>query len=98
MNSTTVGSGTVVRVIPISSKDDGQPESRSIPPRVCAMLGLSHPSWIVPTEVNRFVWTGPDVVPTRSGGPYFGKVPRALFEEARALYLQRARPEIRRTK
>lgn len=96
LSADEVGRGRLVRVVPLSSKNYTPAESIAVPPRVSHMPGLTGKSWIVPIEVNRFIWTGPDVVPTRSGGPYFGKVPRALFDHAKEVYLKRARPEIYR--
>ncbi|HEY6661796.1 MAG TPA: hypothetical protein VIZ66_02630 [Sphingomicrobium sp.] len=41
-------------------------------------------SWIVATELNRFVWPGPDVrlVPD-ADTPFYGTIPARLFERLR---------------
>ncbi len=88
--------GLVVRVVPISTRRYTN-EAISIPERVRAMLGLSDLSVITPTEINRFVWVGPDVVPLRDGSAFYGKVPPRLFDQVRKAVLKRRRDEIIRT-
>lgn len=54
-----------------------------IPPRVKAQLGLDNePSWIVATEVNKFIWPGPDIRRAKDGDtPLYGAIPAALFKQ-----------------
>lgn len=75
----------VVTVCPITHTP---PETRSskikVPPGTRRRLGLDEEeSWIVVTEVNRFVWPGPDLRPVpRSNPPKFeyGLLPYKLFK------------------
>lgn len=88
--------GLVVRVVPISTRSYTN-EAISIPERVRAILGLSDRSVIIPTEINRFVWVGPDVAPLRDGSALYGKVPPRLFDQVRNAILKKRRDEIIRT-
>lgn len=57
-----------------------------MPMAVKRHLGLDDARcWIVASEVNRFIWPGPDVRPVRGGdgSPYYGKIPAALLEKVR---------------
>ena len=36
-------------------------------------------NWIVVTEVNSFLWPGPDVRPLADGSPFHGAIPDWLF-------------------
>ena len=57
----------------------------SIPPSTAARLGLdSEPSWIIVTEVNRFVWPGPDLRPVAPGRWAYGFLPSGLFRNVRS--------------
>lgn len=49
-------------------------------------------SWIVITEVNEFIWPGPDLrpVPGGDGSITYGVLPPRLFDEVRARFLARA--------
>lgn len=45
-------------------------------------LGLDHEkSWIITTEVNRFIWPGPDIRTTPSGGNAYGHLPAAMTHD-----------------
>jgi hypothetical protein len=52
-----------------------------IPAKVKKQLGLDRErSWIVLTELNRFIWPGPDVRPAPSGdSPFYDALPDWLF-------------------
>lgn len=50
-----------VTVAPITSRPPDRPGAIPLPPD--AALGLTRRSWIVPWELNRFRWIGPDVRP-----------------------------------
>jgi len=57
----------------------------AIPPGTAARLGLdADPSWVIVTEVNRFVWPGPDLRPVASGRWAYGFLPSALFRAVRS--------------
>jgi hypothetical protein len=63
-----------------------------IPTATKKRLGLDDDrSWIVVTEANRFTWPGPDLRPTRTGGPAsvaYGLLPEALFKEVQTKFLK----------
>ena len=64
-----------------------------IPSNVKAQLGLDRErSWIVLTELNRFVWPGPDLrmVPGRDN-PFYDMLPDWLFERVRDALIGNAR-------
>jgi len=47
-----------------------------------ARLGLDvERSWIITTEVNRFIWPGPDLRSVPSGGYSYGSLPGAMTRE-----------------
>ncbi|MDQ2861485.1 MAG: growth inhibitor PemK [Pseudomonadota bacterium] len=55
-----------------------------LPPAVKRRLGLDGAaSWIVATEVNQFVWPGPDLRPARRGEWAYGFIPGALLRRVR---------------
>ena len=58
---------TMVYVAPVThSAPAAERDAVSLPPLVKQRLGLDdQPSWIVATEINRFVWPGPDLRPVR---------------------------------
>jgi hypothetical protein len=68
---------------PPRSSDD----SVEMPSTVKANLGLDDQRcWIMTSEVNRFIWPGPDIRPInkREGrSPYYGKIPAKLLEAMR---------------
>ena len=79
-----------VYAAPVTTQAPREPHSAvEIPQRVKAHLGLDDQRcWIVATELNRFIWPGPDVRPVRRKGkstPYYGKIPARLFEQLRRL-------------
>ena len=78
--------GMIVTVLPVTHS----------PPRVASLaveiplatkrrLGLDDErSWIIVSELNRFVWPGPDLrmrVPTDSASIAYGELPSALFQK-----------------
>jgi hypothetical protein len=79
---------TVVTVVPITHTPP-QPEDEAIeiPPVVKRRLGLDvDRCWAVASEVNRFVWPGPDLRPVSRGEPDrfdYGLLPPALFRRVR---------------
>jgi hypothetical protein len=66
-----------------------EPQSKGagieLPPRVKRHLGLDEErNWIILTELNRFIWPGPDIRPApTSGSPLYGALPAKLFEQVR---------------
>ena len=86
---------TVVTVAPITHA----PPERSdmaveIPADTKRRLGLDGArSWIITGDLNRFVWPGVDLRPTRRGtGDYaYGMLPRSLFRQVRDQVLELAR-------
>jgi len=72
----------LVYVVPITSQAPERPEHAIlVPSDVRRRLGLQEaPCWIVVTELNRFVWPGPDLRPVEAGrGFSYGLLPRSLF-------------------
>jgi len=60
-----------------------------MPASTCARLGLDDqsPCWIIMTEMDQFVWPGPDLRKTPAGEPSFGLIPGELFKKVRAQLL-----------
>ena len=89
----TEGTGAGVRVVvaPMTIRppraDDPVVE---VPAAVRRHLGLGDERrWIVGSEVNHFIWPGPDVRPARreaNVSPYHGKIPARLLEQVRASF------------
>lgn len=77
---------TQLLVAPVThSKPDRAEDGIEMPARVRKHLGLDgERSWIILTELNRFIWPGPDVR-TAAGGdsPLYGAIPGQLFEQVR---------------
>ena len=77
--------GKTVLVAPITHR---QPEHTSaaveIPPQTKRRLGLDpERSWIIVSEVNRFEWPGPDLLPIAPGEWAYGILPAGLFRVVR---------------
>ena len=77
--------GKTVLVAPITHR---QPENTSvaveIPPQTKRRLGLDpERSWIIVSEVNRFEWPGPDLLPVAPGEWAYGILPAGLFRAVR---------------
>lgn len=86
---------TIVIVAPITHSAPSRPEDGiEIPAATKARLGLdSERSWVVVSEVNRFVWPGPDLAPV-PGSPRrfdYGFLPPRLFKQITAQIVERAR-------
>lgn len=78
----------VVTVVPVThSAPDGQGTAIEIPADLKRYLGLdSARSWIVLTEVNEFLWPGPDLRPLSRAKPdkfAYGVLPPAFFKKLR---------------
>lgn len=83
------GGETVVTVAPVTHTPPTRPQDAvEIPTPTKSRLGLDdQPSWIVVSEINRFVWPGPDLRPVpRSSQQRFdyGLLPPKLFAQVRA--------------
>jgi hypothetical protein len=79
---------TVVTVVPIThGPPQQQGDAVEIPLAVKRRLGLDEArSWAVVSEVNRFVWPGPDLRPVTRGDPerfHYGPLPPSLFRQIR---------------
>jgi len=75
---------TQLMVVPIThSKPARGEDGISIPPRVRKHLGLDdEESWIIVTELNRFIWPGPDVrVAPGRDSPLYDAIPAHLFHQ-----------------
>jgi len=92
-----LGPSEVVYVVPIThSAPTEKNEKIPIPATVKRHLGLDdEPSWIDVTEVNIFVWPGPDLRPirqTRRGNRnddrcFYGFLPRGLFQKVQRAFV-----------
>lgn len=96
----------VVTVLPITHSPPLDPElAIELPQSTKARLGLDgERSRVVLSEVNRFVWPGPDLRPRSTGdldSVVYGPLPFALFETIRirfvAVVRQRRAARIQRT-
>lgn len=86
--------GTELIVAPVThSAPDATDESLEMPANVKRDLRLDRDrSWIVLTEMNRFIWPGPDIRPVgEAGDPYYGAIPDWLFVQVRAAIGDRVR-------
>ena len=84
-------SGTLVMVAPVThTPPETNREAIEIPANVKRRLGLDpDPSWVVVTELNRFIWPGPDVRPVPgSNAPFYDALPDWLFERVRSAILE----------
>ncbi len=95
---------TIVIVTPITYSAPCNPEDAiELPTATKARLVLDgERSWVVVSEVNRFVWSGPDLAPV-PGNPRrfdYGFLPPRFFKKVTSLIVDRARArklkEIRR--
>jgi hypothetical protein len=86
------GSERLVTVVPITHTPHGR-DAKPIPAATKKRLSLDDDaSWIVCTEVNRFVWPGPDLRPLPQTGRWaYGFLPAGLFEQVRRALLAEAR-------
>lgn len=82
----------VVTVLPITHSPPQDPAlAIEIPQATKLRLGLDvEGSWVVLTEVNRFVWPGPDLRPRVPGDPnsvVYGVLPYGFFEILRLRFV-----------
>lgn len=73
---------TTVYVVPITHSAPESPEAGiEIPVATKRRLRMdTQRSWIVSTELNRFVWPGPDIRPLPSGDYSYGYLPGKLLQ------------------
>ena len=91
-----VEGGTELLVVPITTQ---QPRNLAdgfeVPTRVKAHLGLdAERCWIMVTELNRFLWPGPDIRLVGRGPaatPFYGYIPQQLFDSVLAAIVARAK-------
>ena len=86
LSSQNEGGNTVVAVVPVTHTPPERPEEAVESPAVVKRhLGLDEArSWIVVSEINRFVWPGPDLRPVSRTEPdrfEYGFLPPALFRQ-----------------
>lgn len=82
----------IVTVAPLNRTPQGG-GAIPVPPSTKTRLGLdAAASWIVATEINQFVWPGPDLrpLPDRRGWAY-GVLPAKLVERVRRSLVAEAR-------
>lgn len=70
-------------ICPVTHTPTEIPEkAMEIPKATKLRLGLDDQrSWIVTTEVNRFIWPGPDLRPVPGGGYSYGPLPAAMTRD-----------------
>ena len=71
LSSQNEGGNTIVAVVPVTHTPPDRPdEAVEIPAVVKRHLGLDEArSWIVVSEINRFIWPGPDLRPVSRAEP-----------------------------
>jgi hypothetical protein len=74
---------TEVYIAPITHTPPEIPEKAiAMPQATKARLGLDdEKSWIITTEVNRFIWPGPDIRMVPGGAPAYGLLPAAMTRD-----------------
>jgi hypothetical protein len=70
-------------ICPITHVAPEHPEkAMEIPRATIARLGLDNePSWIITTDVNRFIWPGPDLRPVPGDRDAYGLLPELMTQE-----------------
>lgn len=94
LSAQDAGGATRVMVLPITHSPP-RPDNAGIeiPPSTRRRLGLdAEPCWIMITELNRFVWPGPDLRPIPGSADTFsyGLLPPRFFRTVRDALVQRA--------
>lgn len=86
----------VVDVAPITHSVQSEDDGVEIPLSVKRRMGLDEDaSWIVTTEVNRFIWPGPDLTPLPGTGLsekplwHYGFLAHDVFQKVKAAVLAR---------
>ena len=80
----------LVGVCPITHTPPKEGQGIQVPPQTLVRLGLDDefPSWVVTTEINQFVWPGPDIRRAPNGEYTYGLIPRAVFDRIRSQLLE----------
>ena len=100
------GAAMVVTVVPVTHSPPANPdEAVEIPPQIKNHLGLDDlQSWIVVSEVNDFLWPGPDLrhKPGSESDRYeYGVLPPGFFRNVRdkllKLHAERRVQSVKRT-
>lgn len=86
---------TIVTVVPVTHTPPQRPdEAIEIPFSTKQRLGLdAERSWVIVSEVNRFVWPGPDLRPISRGQHDrfdYGMLPPRLFQQIQEQLLSHA--------
>ncbi len=80
-----------VTTVPPSPEEQGV----EIPKKVQEHIGLDSgkPCWVLPTEINRFIWPGFDLqpLPGETGAYVYGYLPDDIFGPLKERILERAR-------
>ena len=87
-------------VVPVThSAPDESDNVVELPAKVKRHLGLdSERSWVVVSEINRFIWPRPDIRPIKGGlTPLYGALPDWLFERIKAAILKSNASVVKRT-
>lgn len=83
----------IVSAVPITHSPPADPaDAIALPPGLKRHLGLDDaPSWIVVTELNDFVWPGPDLhpIPGKQGRFDYGVLPPAYFRKLQEAIFER---------
>jgi len=87
---------SLVTVVPITHTEPlNLDEAIEIPEATKTRLGLSdrnrERSWVILSEINRFIWPGPDLRPVTRGNANiyeYGHLPPALYEQLKAKLLE----------
>lgn len=89
---TTIGDRVQLLFAPVTHSEPQVGEGVEVPRPVKRHLGLdADRSWIVTTELNRFIWPGPDIRVAPGGeDPFYGTIPAKLFEVMKASLLSKA--------
>lgn len=76
-------------VAPVTHTKPPPREGVELPGPVKRHLKLDQePSWIIATELNRFIWPGPDIrLVSGQDTPFYGEIPEIIFEELRSAIL-----------
>jgi hypothetical protein len=96
LTAVNVAGETTVTVLPVTHTPPlVADDTVELPPAVKSRLGLDDaPSWVVVSELNRFLWPGSDlrpVAPATAGRFAYGVLPPGLFRTIRDRFLARAR-------
>lgn len=95
LSTQDVAGATTVMALPITRTPPGPGNAGiEIPAVTRKRLGLDEaPSWIMISELNRFIWPGPDLRPIPGSTDRFayGLLPPRLFKTVRDSVVQRAK-------